>query len=191
MKRICLYIIAFTLAITSISCQGGKSEKAQKQQLSDRQELEQLYHIADSIYYKCGRIDTAAFGKFINKATAFVEQYPQDTIAPAMLYRAGIGSMILAKAADGQVQTAHYCKKAIAIFDQFQKSYPNHPQADYCFYQRGIIYDDILGDWNSAEVEYKDFINRHKEDSLAIQLSEYIKLLGKSEDEIYQNITGK
>lgn len=146
--------------------------------------MEHLYHIADSIYYKCGRIDTGAFSRFINKATLFVDSHPDDTIAATMLYRAGIGSMILAKAADGQVSTGEYCKKAIAIFNKFQKTYPDNPSADLCFYQRGVIYDDILHDWNSAEVEYKDYINRHKEDSLAIELSQYIKLLGKSEEEI-------
>jgi len=190
MKRVYIYLIAISFAILGASCHGKNGNK-ENQALSERQELERLYHIADSIYYKCGRIDTGAFSRFISKATLFVDAHPDDTISPVMLYRAGIGSMILAKAADGQILTAEYCKKAIAIFDKFQKTYPDNPKADFCFYQRGIIYDDILGDWNSAEVEYKDFINRHKDDSLAIQLSQYIELLGKSEEEINKTLNIK
>lgn len=179
-----IYALAICFAIAGAGCHGKKGNHTANQVATERQELEQLYHIADSIYYKCGRIDTGAFSRFINKATLFVDAHPNDSIASIMLYRAGIGSMILAKASDGQIPTAEYCKKAIAIFNKFQKTYPDDPLSDFCFYQRGIIYDDILHDWNSAEVEYKDYINRHKEDSLAIKLSQYIQLLGKSEAEI-------
>lgn len=184
MKRASFPFILMALCVVFGGChnqQGGNSKHkfAQKQK-----DILELYNMADSIYYKEKRIDTTAFLRFIDKATEFAKDYPKDELSPDMLYRAGIGAMIIAKSAENQAQRATYCKKAIAIFDQFQEAYPNHKNYKYCYYQRGIIYDDILGDVNSAEDQYRDFVNRYPDDPLAPQLEEYIKMLGKSDKEI-------
>ncbi len=144
--------------------------------------------MADSVYYQEHRVDTALFGRFIRKAVDFATNYPKDEIAPDMLYRAGVGSMILAKAATTQEQKATYSKQAIAIFNQYQKQYPKGEQAEFCYYQRGIVYDDILGDTRSAENEFRDFINRNPNDSLTPQLEAYLKLLGMSESQIGETL---
>jgi tetratricopeptide (TPR) repeat protein len=172
------------------SCHGGKRAEQRKA----RQEADSLmaaYQHSDSLYALCGRIDTTAFNDFITKAMAFVEAHPQDTLAPGMLYRAGVGSMILAKSADrnGDVAArARNAKRALAIFNQFQEQYPEHDQARLCYWQRAIVYDDILGDWRSAESEYRDFINRYPNDSLTPVFQQYITLLGKSETELEQTL---
>jgi len=168
-------------------CHGGK--QAGLQEL--RQETDSLtaaYHHADSLYAVCGRIDTAAFGEFIGRATAFADRHPADTLAPGMLYRAGVGSMILAKSADNPEFRARNAKRALAIFNQYQEQYPDHEQARLCYWQRAIVYDDILGDWRSAESEYRDFINRYPNDSLTPVFRQYLSLLGKSETELEQAI---
>lgn len=149
------------------------------------------YHHADSLYVTCGRIDTLAFQDFINRATAYAEKHPGDSLAADMLYRAGIGSMILAKSADrkGDVESrANNAKRALAIFNQFQEQYPELDQARLCYWQRAIVYDDILGDWRSAESEYRDFINRYPNDSLTPVFQQYLTLLGKTEAEIEEQL---
>ena len=72
----------------------------------------------------------------------------------------------------------------MAIFHKFQDQYPNDEQTKYCYYQRGIVYDDILGDYRSAEDEFRDFIHLYPNDSLAPQLEQYLKIMGKTESEI-------
>ncbi len=160
--------------------QSASSEKAEVEVLKSR------YDHADSLY-RHGRIDTAAFNSFINSAMAMAEQSPKADIAPEMLYKAGIGSMILAKSAatrNNRDETARYAKQALKIFYDFQELYPDHENAKYCYYQRGVIYDDILGDYTSADDQYRDFINRYPEDSLASQLRDYLKILGKTESQL-------
>lgn len=182
MKRLIIPVLLVALIISSTSChnkKGGVGKIVQKQS-----ELLELYNTADSVYYVGKRIDTALFGRFIRKAVDFANNYPNDEIAPEMLYRAGIGSMILAKNATERVTKAEYAKQAIDIFLTYQKKFPDGEQAEYCYYQRGIIYDDILGDTRSAENEYRDFINRNPNDSLTPQLKQYIKLLGMSESQL-------
>lgn len=161
---------------------GGKHAAFNKRQRS----LLELYQTADSIYYKEGRIDTAAFAQFIRSAIPYSAAHPHDTIAPEMLYRAGIGSMILAKAATTPEETAQWAKEALSIFRSFQETYPDHEQARMCYYQRGIVYDDILQDHRSAEEEFRDFIHLYPDDPLTPQLKQYLSLMGKSEKEIEQ-----
>lgn len=180
-------VITITIAALLLAACGGPKERAAKKSAQlEADSMLAAYHYSDSIYAVCGRIDTAAFGEFITRAVAFAEAHPQDTLAPDMLYRAGIGSMILAKSAHNTVSRAENSKQALAIFNQFQEQFPDHPQARLCYWQRAIVYDDILGDWRSAESEYRDFINRYPNDSLTPVFQQYLTLLGKSESELEQ-----
>lgn len=190
MKQITPILIA---AILLTACHGG--QRAEQQKI--RQETDSLtaaYRYADSLYAVCGFIDTTAFGDFIERATAFAEHHPDDTLAPGMLYRAGVGSMILSKSANrtGNVEArARNAKRAIAIFNQFQEQYPDLDQARLCYWQRAIVYDDILGDWRSAESEYRDFINRYPNDSLTPVFQQYLTLLGKTESQLEEELAIK
>ena len=97
----------------------------------------------------------------------------------------------MAKSADrlGDVEArARNAKRALAIFNQFQEQYPDLDQAKLCYWQRAIVYDDILGDWRSAESEYRDFINRFPNDSLTPVFQQYLTLLGKTESQLEEEL---
>ncbi len=179
MKRIITIVLA---AVLLAAC--GSKNNAGKATRQEADSLVAAYRYSDSLFAACGRIDTAAFNDFITRAQAFAETHPQDTLAPDMLYRAGVGSMILAKAAHTTDDRAANARRALAIFRQFQEQFPDHPQYRLCYWQRAIVYDDVLGDWRSAEAEYRDFINRYPDDPLTPQFQEYLKILGKSESEL-------
>lgn len=180
--------ISFALCLIVSGCQ-QKNRPHRGKRLSKQADLLELYNMADSVYYQQHKIDTALFGRFVRKATDFAENYPTDEISSDMLYRAGVGCMIMAKDAKTREQTAEYAKQAIAIFNLYQKQYPQGKKAEFCYYQRGIIYDDILGDIRSAENEFRDFINRNPNDSLTPQLEQYIKLLGMSEKQLEEKLS--
>ena len=181
--------IFFALGVVMLlaACGGGK--RAGRQAV--RQETDSLleaYRYSDSLFAACGRIDTAAFGAFIERAMAFADAHPNDTLAPGMLYRAGVGSMILAKSADNPESRARNAKQALGIFNRFQELYPTHERARLCYWQRAIVYEDILGDWRSAESEYRDFITRFPNDSLTPVFEQYLTLLGKSESQLEEQL---
>ena len=180
--------ITILLAGLLLAACGGKDRAKKTEIKAETESLMAAYHYSDSLYAIVGRIDTAAFSDFISRAMAFAEAHPQDTLAPGMLYRAGVGSMILAKSAETAEYRATNAKRALAIFNQFQKQYPEHENAKLCYWQRAIVYDDILGDWRSAEIEYRDFINRFPNDSLTPVFQQYLSLLGKSESEIEETL---
>ena len=190
MRRTLIAALCIAAAVAAGGCHGRTGDGPRHKLGSKQQNILRLYNMADSIYYKEGRIDTAAFLRFIDKAVDFATTYPDDEISPDMLYRAGVGSMIIAKASETSDRRAAYCKKAIAIFNQFQAAYPGHEKYRYCYYQRGVIYDDILGDYNSAEDQYREFINRYPDDPMSPDLEAYLKLLGRSDDEIGKMVMG-
>ena len=181
--------ITIVLAALLLAACGSKDRAAKLQLKTDTDSLLTAYHYSDSLYAACGRIDTAAFGTFIRRAMVFAEAHPQDSLAADMLYRAGVGSMILAKAAGNSTYRADNAKQALAIFRQFQDQFPDHDLSRLCYWQRAIVYDDILGDWRSAEIEYRDFITRYPNDSLTPVFQQYLTLLGKSESEIEQSLS--
>jgi len=190
MKRFAFFsILALCVSLLCCGCHGKKDGKENAFRFGNKQkEVIKLYNMADSIYYKENRIDTALFGRFIRTAVDFATKYPKDEISPEMLYRSAVGSMILAKSAPDRPTTAEYAKQAIAILNQYQQQYPKGEHAEYCYYMRGIIYDDILGDIRSAENEFRDFINRNPKDSLTPQLEQYIKMLGMTESQLNQKL---
>ena len=125
MKR----FITILLAGLLFAACGGKDHAKKTEIKAETDSLMAAYHYSDSLYALCGRIDTAAFSDFITRAMAFAEAHPQDTLAPGMLYRAGVGSMILAKSAETAEYRATNAKRALAIFNQFQEQFPEHPSS--------------------------------------------------------------
>lgn len=187
MKKILFSLISGIFLLMLNSC-NNNSQISKTETGKQKSSLEQAYHYSDSIYAVCGRIDTAAFGDFIRQAITFVESNPNDSISPSMFYKAGVGSMILAKSAKTPEFRAENAKKGLYIFNKYQELYPNDPNFKYCYWQRAIIYDDILGDWRSAESEYRDFITRFPDDSLTPIFQQYIRLLGKTETQIDEQL---
>lgn len=179
MRRYWIWLLCAWLLVGA-ACRSKEQKPASTVQSA---EIMRDYQHADSLYQR-GIIDTGAFNRFIRSAMALAEQDPQNERASEMFYKAGIGSMILAKSAVTREETAYYAKQALKIFYDFQEIYPEDERARYCYYQRGIIYDDILGDYTSAQDQYRDFVNRYPDDSLAVQLKDYLKILGKTESQL-------
>lgn len=183
-KKISVLFMACLIAAAAAGCRNKQHNRGAENEKAAQDELAASYNRADSIYHFSGRIDTAAFNDFTAKALQFAHDFPHDTLAPGMLYRAGTAFMIMAKNAGSRPETARYAKQALQTFSDLQEKYPDDDNYRYCFWQRAIIYDDILGDFNSAEAEYRDFINRYPDDELTPQFRQYIELMGKSEEEL-------
>lgn len=186
-NKIAFIFLLVACFLSVYSCRQSRSQSASGTK-NEKDELRKSYEHSDSLYAVCGRIDTAAFGDFIRKAIAFVEKNPNDPSAPEMLYKAGVGSMIVAKSANDKVVRAEYSKKGLYVFNKFQELYPDNDNSKYCFWQRAIIYEDILGDWRSAESEYRDYITRYPNDSLTPVFEQYLNMLGKTDEQIAEQI---
>lgn len=190
-KLLCFLCLALLLIACNKSQQPGTSEII-KNEGEAQSELLQTYSKADSLYRQ-NIINDELFSNFIEKAIVFSKNYPENEIAAEMLYKAGIGSMILAKKAStleipDDDTREHYAQIGINIFNMIQNTYPDYEGVKYCYLNRAFIYDDILHKYLDAEYEYRDFLHKFPNDSICENIRMYLRVLGQDDEEIYARI---
>lgn len=186
-----IYTLLFAIIILLSAC-NKKTEEANHtdniaEMSQDENQIIELWQQIDSLN-SIGIIDTTLINQFLQSAKFHSENNPESPNVPNILLNAGQLTMVVAKMATDPVVRAKNAQDAIAIFDQFQKTYPENPNVKYCYFHRGTIYDDILEDYRSAESEFRELIHRFPEDSLAINISAYIEHLGKTPEQIMAEI---
>ncbi len=168
-----------------------KSENSEKNELvlkgKQRASLIQDFSLLDSVY-NMGEVDTSDVVIFINKALEFAEKHPEDKSTPDILLKAGIMSMRLAQVDTSVFKQVEYAKMAIDIFDRIVKVYPENNNVKYCYWWKGIIYNDILKMYPSAENEYREFLHKFPNDTLVSTIQFSLENLGKTEPEIMEQI---
>lgn len=179
---ICLLFVALFVACNQNKQSSGLTEKTLWQS-----ELVQMFQQGDSLF-KIGKPDTVLMRSFIEKAVEFAEIYPEEEISPELLMCAGETGIRMAESVGVESLKVKYAKQSLDIYNQVQKVYPDYADLKMCYFNRGVIYDDILQDYESAKFEYSDFIHKYPDDSLSVQLKVYIQHLGKSPEEIMQVI---
>lgn len=190
MKRY-LYFLLLLSILTSFSCNRKQETNPIEEKSKVQSELIDSYLKADSLY-KQGIINVDVMSDFVEHAEKFAEAYPEEPIAPEYLFKAGVLSMTLARASNVKEEIAQYAKKSLEIFNQIQKVYPDYEGVKNCIFYRGTTYDDILHDYKSAEIEFRDYIHKYPQDSVSQILKDYlVNGLGKSPDEIAADILKK
>lgn len=187
------FLYFLCLAVVLLSCNSTEQQSKTVQEDScDQTELMQTYEKADSLYQQ-GIINQELFDSFITQAVKFADVYPENAITPDMLYKAGVACMIMAKNAtlnqrpeDEKVEL--YARKGISVFEKIQATYPDYEGVKNCYLNRAFIYDDMLHKYLDAEYEYREFLHKYPNDSISDNIRAYLKVLGKSEEEIYAAI---
>jgi len=190
MKK-CLYFLFVLSILISSSCKSKQESNPIEEKSKMQSELIQSYLSADSIY-KMGVVNIPIMTTFVDNAQKFAAAYPEESIAPEYLFKAGVLSMTLARSAQNKEDIAKYAQKALDIFNSIQKVYPEYEGVRNCIFYRGTTYDDILHDYKSAEIEFRDYIHKYPQDSISSILKDYlVNGIGKSPDEIAADILKK
>jgi tetratricopeptide (TPR) repeat protein len=183
MKQKRLFLFAVVLLVFTISChrEAGKTLLLQKgeKQTSVIQLLQQIDSIGNM-----GECYTTIAKDYIVKAEDFCNTYPEDPMSADFLYKAGLIAMTIAKITENEEETEFYGQKALSIFEDIQRVYPDYANIKNCILNKGVIYDDILHDYQKAENLYKEFILRYPTDTLAINIKTYLQYIGKTPEEI-------
>lgn len=190
MNRKTLFLSFLTLTFTLFSCQETAERKNLSSQTSQENQLIANAQRIDSLYVS-GVIDTTSLVKFVQQALDFAATYPETDIAPNMMLKAGIYNMRLAAMSPEKSNRIQYAKQALEVFDNFMEIYPDHKDVKFCYWWRGIIYDDILQMYPSAENEYRDFLHKFPNDSLAVHIQFCLDNLGKSAEDIMMELEEK
>jgi TolA-binding protein len=75
-------------------------------------------------------------------------------------------------------------QKAISFFDRILKDYPDFEKVPQSLFLKGYIYENEIGDLNTAKKIYEDFLQKYPDDEFADDAEVSIKNLGKSPEEL-------
>lgn len=185
-KKIILLSIPLLLLF---SChRDGESGGALEEQATTQSLLMSSVQYVDSLYLSDGTMAVDTMTEFIQKALQYTERYPEDELAPEILMKAGNYAMRIAQASEDKAVRARFAEQALDIFNLIIKVYPDHPSVKYCYWSKGIIYEEILQMYSSAENEYRDFLHLFPNDSLAPVIQFSIDHLGQSMDLIMEEV---
>jgi len=135
-----------------------------------------------------GEYDPDILNLYIEKTENFRSNYPEDPFTVEYLYKAGLVAMTLAKNAADVEEKELSCKKAISLFDEIQLIYPEFVGIKNCLLNKGIIYYEILNDYENAEILYREYIARYPADTINAGVDSYLQYLGKSPEDIIGEI---
>lgn len=149
------------------ACQPGQ-DPAQAKLRSEIKSLEsQLIKAEDA------NKDKVAALQLIEKTAQYAQQYPQDTLTPTLLFRAG-------DVAKGVKEYG----KAMELWGQVWRDYSKHRRAPMALFLQGFTFDSELHDPVMAAKYYKKFLTAYPNDTvLAPQVKQLLAVINvKPED---------
>lgn len=190
-------LLLLTLAFCSCSSMQEQNDAAANETICESsdyknsKDLIALYRQADSLV-QIGQIDTKKMQLFVDKATAYAESNPNDTLSPHFLLYAGIFQMDIALSTASESKRNERFFQAVEIFNDLTKQYPDYRNLPYSYYYKGQIYEN-MGRTSDAEGEYRELVHRFPDTDLGRNIAEYLKARGfeKSSDDIMHEISKK
>ena len=162
--------VAAALCITLMACESPK-EKSLK-------EIETL-EAQDSVF------NPENLEKQKNAYLAFADKYPDDERTPEFLFKSA--QRIGAIAAEKNNVQLH--EEAIQLFEKIISTYPKNHYAEESMFLIGFVYENHLNNAEKAKYAYEKFLQQYPNSELAEDAKKAITYLGKSPEEVLQNIT--
>lgn len=116
----------------------------------------------------------------VDKYVAFADNFKDDTLAPAYLFK---GAEICMNIRKGQ--------RAIELFDRVIKDYSDYKNAPEALFLSAYTYENVLNKMKEAETKYKLFIEKYPSHQLKNQAVLSIEHLGKTPDELVAEFEAK
>jgi outer membrane protein assembly factor BamD (BamD/ComL family) len=170
MKKVKAIIGLAFVAIVILSCSSPQSEKK-----------EAIKILEDDLFTDQNKmIDQKKAKELITAYISFADEFPKDKKTPDYLFKAGDMTMNL-----------NMPQQAIQVFDRIIKDYPDFEKAPQCLFLKGYVYENEIGDLNTAKKIYEEFIAKYPNDEFADDAAVSIKNLGKSPEELIKEFEAK
>lgn len=162
--------VAAVLCFTLLACESPK-EKSLK-------EIETL-EAQDSVF------NPENLEKQKNAYMSFADKYPDDERTPEFLFKSA--QRLGAIAAEKNNIQMH--EEAIQLFEKIINTYPKNHYAEESMFLIGFVYENHLNNTAKAKQAYEKFLQQYPNSELAEDAQKAITYLGKSPEEVLQNIT--
>ncbi|HNS16448.1 MAG TPA: tetratricopeptide repeat protein [Bacteroidales bacterium] len=164
MNRLCGLSLILTLLLLGSACsQKNKMDK-------------QITALENEIFSDQEQsVNMEKTAQLVDAYVAFADSYPSDTEAPEHLFNAGNVAMNLLDP-----------EKAITLFDRIMKSYPEFEKIPHCLFLKAFIYENQLNQLGSAEMLYREFLQKYPDHEFTDDAEMSLKNLGKTPEELLE-----
>jgi tetratricopeptide (TPR) repeat protein len=142
---------------------------------------EYLFSLAKAIFPDTlNSYDKEKAFNYVDACEAYALVLPNKEEAPEFLFRAAQTSKLLAT-----------YDKCISLFDWIIEKYPTHLKAENAAFMKGFLFDNDLKDTATARKFYLEFIKKYPKSEFVDDAQMLISNLGKSEEEILEELQRK
>jgi outer membrane protein assembly factor BamD (BamD/ComL family) len=127
-----------------------------------------------------GKLDNVAINKADSLMQAYVDKFPQDTLAP---------NFMLKTAKLLQMQRRY--SVANKVLDKLVTNYPDSKEAPEGLYLNGFIFENDEYALDKAKDRYELFLQKYPNDELAASVKTSLANLGKSPEDIIKGFKNK
>ncbi len=125
-------------------------------------------------------LNSAAANAVISLYENFLKAFPNDSLEPSMLFKAGELAL-----------NTNRSKVAIDYFLRITRKFPNDSKAPHALYLTAFIYDSQLNDDGTALKIYDSFLKKYPDHQLAETVRQSKALLGMSDAQIIKSFEKK
>ncbi len=163
-KSIRYLILALVTGFVLTGCQSPRQEAIG--------EIEQL---ENDLFGEDGVLVREHIDKLITAYLGFAEEYPDDTLAPQYLFKAGDIAM-----------NTNRSNQAITYYGRIINEYPDYRKVPEAMFLQGYVYENNLGRLDKAKSVYQEFLEKYPDNEFADDAQVSLKYLGKTPEELIE-----
>lgn len=137
--------------------------------------IEAIGNTEGEIFSENGMIDRNRVDELIDAYVGFADEFPEDTLAPDYLFKAGDISM-----------NTNRSRQAIRYYDRIITDYPNYKKTPEALFLKGYVYENNLGRLDKAKEIYEAFLELYPDNEFADDAEVSLRFLGKSPEELIE-----
>jgi outer membrane protein assembly factor BamD (BamD/ComL family) len=138
-------------------------------------DLKAVRQSENELFSEGGMVDRTRVAPLLDKYVQFADNYPDDTLAPAFLFKAGDMAM-----------NTNRSVQAIQFYNRIIEEYPDYPKVPEAMFLKGYVYENNLGRLDKAQEIYEEFIARFPDNDFADDAKVSLQYLGKSPEELIE-----
>ena len=156
-------IIVLVFVLIAFSCTNQRQQKIDMINTAENELMKLINEPVDN--------DKAA--DLVTLYSQFVVEFPKDSACSKMLFKEAEILMNINRS-----------KEAVVVLDSLIKNYPESKLLPQAMHLKGFIYDDRLHSPEMAKISFEALIHQFPNHILSKNAADYIKILGKSPQEV-------
>jgi len=166
MKKLQFHLLITGLLITVMitACQSPRDES-----------IANIENTEMEVFSENGMIDRNRVDELIETYVGFADEFPEDTLAPDYLFKAGDISM-----------NTNRSRQAIRFYDRIITEFPDYKKTPEAMFLKAYVYENNLGRLDKAKEIYETFLALYPNNEFADDAEVSLRFLGKSPEELIE-----